>query len=171
MVAYPRSGGQRARSWVGREPNLQKLTYRSVCLLHSRKAAGRPSLQMKFWGDPVGTPAPSTPGRKPGASLQGWQCLGELSGQLPLHPTPRFPFPSPVSQRGLGCCWSSHTKQNSRNSRPSRLLAVFSVPFCFFLKVSGAGAQPHDLPCRILADCLCVAYLPPPQLHFSSNDF
>lgn len=40
---------------------------------------------------------------------------------------------------------------------------------CIFIKVSGAGAQPHDLPGRILVDGLRAASLLPPQLHFSSE--
>lgn len=85
---------------------------------------------------------------------------------LPTHPLASHSHLLLV-RGALAASGSSHTKQNSRNTRLGKLLAVFSVPFCF-LKVSGAGAQSHDLPGRILVDCLCAACPLPPQLRFSA---
>ena len=130
------------------------------------RSVGRqlPPSWVRSWVDQVSSQ------RKPGASLWGWQCPGELSGPPVTSPPPsHFPFSSPVVLGAVAAAGSSHTKQNSRNSKLSRLLAVFSVPFCILLKVSGAGAQPHDLPGRILAAPLCAVSFPPPQLHFSSG--
>lgn len=118
---------------------------------------------MRFWGDPGGPPGGNLePVCGAGHAWGGCQAILPLLRPLASHS-------HLLLVRGAwATAGSSHTKQNSRNCKLSRLLAIFSVPLCCFLKVSGARAQPPDLPGRILVDGLCAASLPPPQLHFSS---
>ena len=106
---------------------------------------------VRFSGDPAWLPEES------------WSQSVELTvpgravrpSYVPTHPLASHS--NLLLVKGAGAAsGSSHTKQNSRNTRLGRLLAVLSVPF-YFLKVSGARAQPHDLPGRILVDCLCAA--------------
>lgn len=141
----------------------ENLTYRSVWPL-AQQAGSHPPLGVRFWGDPGG-PREETWSQSVGLAVPGRVVRPSCLSTRPLASHSHLL----LVRRALAAAGSSYTKQNSRNSKLSRLLAIFSVPLCFFLKVSGARAQPHDLPSRILVDCLCAASFPPPQLHFSSE--
>lgn len=153
MVACSRPGGQRAcPGWKG-NPSCR------LAWPLAQQTGSHPSSWVKFSGAPGG-PLEETWSQSAALAVPRRAVRPHY---LPTHPLASHSHLLLVR----GAAGSSHTKQNSRNARLGRLLAVFSVPFCF-LKVSPVGARPHDLPGRILVDCLC-AVSPSPHNYTSQR--